>query len=104
FMLFRPPPTHTPLPYTTLFRSADVPTVEHTLADAPADQAEFLLRDVLPRLSPAYDALHKLTSTDVIVRRRGAQDLGRSGAAASLDRKSRRLNSSHQIISYADFC
>src|SRR5258708_18445066 len=29
---------------------------------------------------------------------------GRSGLVASLDRKSTRLNSSHQIISYAVFC
>src|SRR5438552_9996624 len=36
--------------------------------------------------------------------RRGAQVAGTGGARGDLDRKSTRLNSSHQIISYAVFC
>lgn len=63
---------------------SDVPNIEQALAGATPAQAEYLLRDVLPRLNPAYDALQKLTSTDVTQRRRGGQLLSQASTGASL--------------------
>src|SRR5438552_18960993 len=74
FLMIRPPPRSTLFPYTTLFRSPF--TVSHVAA-------------VLP--------LHKP------LRRLGLLSAAAIGAMAP-DRKSTRLNSSHQIISYAVFC
>src|SRR5258708_10457546 len=93
----RRPPRSTLFPYTTLFRSA-----EGTLSGIP--DADGLVADL------GGGSLDMVTVKD-----------GRSGGAATLpfgplrlmdvaganlnkDRKSTRLNSSHQIISYAAFC
>src|SRR5207244_10792349 len=75
FLMIRPPPRSTLFPYTTLFRSIS----------AAAIAAE--RKDISP------------SGVLYIVNTHG------NGARASLrDRKSTRLNSSHQIISYAVFC
>src|SRR5947208_6110431 len=79
--MIRRPPRSTLFPYTTLFRS---PTADH-----------------LPPLPVALEA-HPSTINPL-----GVKGVGESGAipgAAAIDRKSTRLNSSHQIISYAVFC
>src|SRR5438552_5495749 len=80
--MIRRPPRSTLFPYTTLFRSLlhplagpDQRLVLVALAQQPAE---------LPRLLVDHRVL--------LTRRRGR------------DRKSTRLNSSHQIISYAVFC
>src|SRR5207247_4924577 len=79
FFLIRPtPPTSTLFPYTTLFRSW---YLRHYLAKNRHDEATH--HD--PRLSPFF-----------------AKDVSR--LAPALDRKSTRLNSSHEWISYAVFC
>src|SRR5258708_10886642 len=83
--MIRRPPRSTLFPYTTLFRSRLLPV----LARGPADQL----------------ALGFLRVQD----RHGAVDLEQrnllvEGRGALQDRKSTRLNSSHQIISYAVFC
>src|SRR5258708_31602337 len=74
--MIRRPPRSTLFPYTTLFRSCD---------------ALKLLRDRLPDITLVVDA-----------------GLGAPSPASTTsvmsDRKSTRLNSSHQIISYAVFC
>src|SRR5207244_9456157 len=81
FLMLRPPPRSTLFPYTTLFRS----TIWHA-------------RDRLPRDDQAPT-----------VRAHSSSELA-DGPAGELhranggDRKSTRLNSSHQIISYAVFC
>src|SRR5947208_6727933 len=75
--MIRRPPRSTLFPYTTLFRS------------------------VVPRRRGAGSGLRR------IVARQDVADGGRRGGAAGRgerDRKSTRLNSSHQIISYAVFC
>src|SRR5258708_20570047 len=74
--MIRRPPRSTLFPYTTLFRSikAAKMLVVRVLHPAPAHHFVRQVEDVL-------------------------QLVGRSG-----DRKSTRLNSSHQIISYAVFC
>src|SRR5437773_5691461 len=76
--MFRPPPTSTLFPYTTLFRSVAL------LATARAE----------------CDRLIVALNTDRGVRRLKGPERPVNG----LDRKSTRLNSSHITISYAVFC
>src|SRR5258708_25194255 len=86
--MIRRPPRSTLFPYTTLFRS---------IADMPGVGAE--LQDHL-QVRMQYRCTEPITMNDVI-------HSWRHRAAAGLryaDRKSTRLNSSHQIISYAVFC
>src|SRR5258708_13948408 len=73
--MIRRPPRSTLFPYTTLFRSVRGPTC----ADHPS--------------TDDGDSMHRLIQ-------------GHFGSSPSViaDRKSTRLNSSHQIISYAVFC
>src|SRR5258708_29137952 len=78
FLMIRRPPRSTLFPYTTLFRSP--PLLEKGgCATAPS-------------ISPRVIIAARLTSQLAY------------GWAAMIDRKSTRLNSSHQIISYAVFC
>src|SRR5207244_12176141 len=87
-------------PYTTLFRSR---AGEQGLGGV-RDAAEDLIDDVVP-------GVDRQVADFVIVDQEGVGDvdrrthLGEGGAGTtSSDRKSTRLNSSHQIISYAVFC
>src|SRR5258708_36302284 len=82
FLMIRRPPRSTLFPYTTLFRSRPEP--------AWAWQGRRILR------LNACDADHRECLPEGRERR-----WKRRGRA---DRKSTRLNSSHQIISYAVFC
>src|SRR5258708_27178945 len=88
--MIRRPPRSTLFPYTTLFRSREGGQGDHRTAR----RADVLSRGLaLPaariHAAPEGRALRH--------RRRQASGQGR-------DRKSTRLNSSHQIISYAVFC
>src|SRR5258708_27995266 len=78
--MIRRPPRSTLFPYTTLFRSRHLDALASAL--------------VVRVLQPWYENLGKrqVKAPKVYVRDTG------------LDRKSTRLNSSHQIISYAVFC
>src|SRR5438552_10316496 len=78
FLMIRRPPRSTLFPYTTLFRStrASTPRACRKLAD--------------------------LASTRELEQESAGQ--GRRLRSLWIDRKSTRLNSSHQIISYAVFC
>src|SRR5207253_7577793 len=101
FFRSRLPPTSTPFPYTTLFRSR----VSHgCLLQNP---------DATRRCADAFKI--RRTTTLISVRLRGHHLSGWSHAAAygelerrwlllERDRKSTRLNSSHVAISYAVFC
>src|SRR2546421_2817887 len=82
--MIRRPPRSTLFPYTTLFRSVDV----------RRDEAE------LHGAAVRADAEDRLPLRPRIGRRRVARVCGRE----HLDRKSTRLNSSHDQISYAVFC
>src|SRR3712207_7194901 len=73
--MIRRPPRSTLFPYTTLFRSTE-----------------------LPGISPWPTLIGMLALARVHLAR------GARGAARRLDRKSTRLNSSHANISYAVFC
>src|SRR5258708_30603278 len=83
--MIRRPPRCTLFPYTTLFRSLEGAELVRPVGDGLLETVDALVdgeqrRDGGPRLQ-----------------RRAAELLGE-------DRKSTRLNSSHQIISYAVFC
>src|SRR5258708_30047697 len=78
FLMIRRPPRSTLFPYTTLFRSR------------LADRADQRARENQNRQLPALGG------------RRDGETV--SGGQQIIDRKSTRLNSSHQIISYAVFC
>src|SRR5258708_26906582 len=81
--MIRRPPRSTLFPYTTLFRSEVLPPPL-----PPASVAEALVRTpAAPSASP-----HRFAASQV------------SNQPGAVDRKSTRLNSSHQIISYAVFC
>src|SRR5947208_9139160 len=75
FLMIRRPPRSTLFPYTTLFRSD-----------------EETWRALEPGTAPPLQRL------------RAVRALRDAGINAGVDRKSTRLNSSHQIISYAVFC
>src|SRR5258708_11606655 len=79
--MIRRPPRSTLFPYTTLFRS-------------PRDER----RLVEPGGARGHEAGAPGLEAGLRVR------LEEEGDGASVDRKSTRLNSSHQIISYAVFC
>src|SRR5438552_6365657 len=63
----------------------------------PSPELEGLMRGVVD-LFDRYVELDKKVPPEVNLTVRGVEDAGR------IDRKSTRLNSSHQIISYAVFC
>src|SRR5258708_28277231 len=83
--MIRRPPRSTLFPYTTLFRSTLV-----ELANSPDPAAKNLIavKDASADLQRALDSGRKLKKRFALL----------------TDRKSTRLNSSHQIISYAVFC
>src|SRR5258708_24975844 len=83
--MIRRPPRSTLFPYTTLFRSGMADILQHL-------QARGLDVDFL---GARADRAHQLPRLVL-----GA----RAGGESRQDRKSTRLNSSHQIISYAVFC
>src|SRR5258708_23594074 len=84
--MIRRPPRSTLFPYTTLFRSLDIATVLRRRMGASAKKVpRFQLPDWLVRIAAiGVPAVKQILP--------------------ELDRKSTRLNSSHQIISYAVFC
>src|SRR5206468_5962189 len=98
FLMIRQPPRSTLFPYTTLFRSRGV------VADPPscdAAKVPFRMRSrksakqMLPQNSPA-PGVRGHHQTFARLRPISQDDFG--------DRKSTRLNSSHDQISYAVFC
>src|SRR5258708_11273978 len=80
--MIRRPPRSTLFPYTTLFRSTRFPRANEAAAFVFLAAGLFLTLSLISYnpLDPSWDA------------------------ASGADRKSTRLNSSHQIISYAVFC
>src|SRR2546428_1702024 len=88
--MIRRPPRSTLFPYTTLFRSTRRDTPPPAGSGIPASQTFSDIDRILasPRIAALF---HATSSTDV-------------RASAYQDRKSTRLNSSHDQISYAVFC
>src|SRR3712207_7643664 len=92
FLMIRRPPRSTLFPYTTLFRSGvddDVGAKAQRRVDAGLERRR---EPLVPRV--AHNVIGAVFPRD---RRRVI-------AAAVVDRKSTRLNSSHANISYAVFC
>src|SRR5258708_15874373 len=87
--MIRRPPRSTLFPYTTLFRSAFF-------------QKQRSRRDV--RLKAARGDRHQRIQITAALTRQAHRFEVDHLFARELDRKSTRLNSSHQIISYAVFC
>src|SRR5258708_21034137 len=89
--MIRRPPRSTLFPYTTLFRSVHVPYKGVNLAmnDVLSGQIHLVVIGV-PAVAPHIKA-GKLRALALV-------------APITPDRKSTRLNSSHQITSYAAFC
>src|SRR5258708_27092368 len=84
--MIRRPPRSTLFPYTTLFRSYRIPKRN-------------------PRPLHAGKKIPKLRNPQIVVPGRTDQKpVALAPALRRVDRKSTRLNSSHQIISYAVFC
>src|SRR5256885_13156878 len=97
--MIRRPPRSTLFPYTTLFRSAELPA---EVLDPFADDLTVAL-ELLLAGSACADASaepgHLLAATGEA--RQPVLELGQLNLE---DRKSTRLNSSHLVISYAVFC
>src|SRR5258708_31229159 len=85
--MIRRPPRSTLFPYTTLFRSDGT----HVAATK-----EVRVNNVVPTIS--------LTGQDSVLVGKPYELTSTLSWPVRLDRKSTRLNSSHQIISYAVFC
>src|SRR5258708_26335538 len=83
--MIRRPPRSTLFPYTTLFRSPKARKIDPALCQ----QVERYLSRFMHIEGIAHASIEGAAST---------------GSGNKTDRKSTRLNSSHQIISYAVFC
>src|SRR5207244_12864485 len=92
------PPISTLFPYTTLFRSLNQ---RFACWELPRQAGE-----IFPKL-PGYETKHSTSSNHICAHLLCARPKpagGQPRTRRQLDRKSTRLNSSHQIISYAVFC
>src|SRR5207244_11264516 len=94
-------PRATLFPYTTLFRSLRklrlVVPCGHGLYKPASDAAVLSAQDPLV-------VQHAMRALSTLLETVGENVNGRRHPAPLIDRKSTRLNSSHQIISYAVFC
>src|SRR5947208_10486134 len=91
--MIRRPPRSTLFPYTTLFRSN---ASYFGKIQAPLSQGQSIDRDIIVMTDNSrYPSL--------LIKKGWVEKLDKS-AIPNVDRKSTRLNSSHQIISYAVFC
>src|SRR5258708_28377922 len=85
--MIRRPPRSTLFPYTTLFRSIC---------------SAILLNYTFPRNGRSFNSKYLIGVSSINVLK--SKNLQSSDCFEARDRKSTRLNSSHQIISYAVFC
>src|SRR5258708_25966943 len=97
--MIRRPPRSTLFPYTTLFRSDRAPALEPREC-TPGAQQRLLQRVFCVRHRAQHSVAVDLQLAAV---RSGEPTEGIVVAPLGGDRKSTRLNSSHQIISYAVF-
>src|SRR5256885_6535714 len=90
--MIRRPPRSTLFPYTTLFRSSELPHRPSASSSSPDRSIERRRLRLSPHPAPPRTPLHPC-------RRHGP-----TRRLSWRDRKSTRLNSSHLVISYAVFC
>src|SRR3712207_8512348 len=94
--MIRRPPRSTLFPYTTLFRSNNPdPSTGWYNRSTGGPKVHFECDDLLSGIATC-PADHIITDE--------GPNVGYSGTAYDVDRKSTRLNSSHANISYAVFC
>src|SRR5258708_21944116 len=96
--MIRRPPRSTLFPYTTLFRSDARAIAADRLIPLPDEISDEVAAAALLKGMTAEFLIHRTFAV-----KRGQTVLWHA-AAGGVDRKSTRLNSSHQIISYAVFC
>src|SRR5690606_39986783 len=98
YSLLTRPPTSTPFPYTTLFRSKFLgpPTTSRTLLNTSRSASLCCSVSDTPAVPPSLRAYWYRFPTPI--------DQWNSFLFRLEDRKSTRLNSSHVKISYAVFC
>src|SRR5207244_9248941 len=102
FLLLLPhDPTTPPFPYTTLFRSAHLDRRGEAVDD---DRAGLDREGVGDAVGDLGFALDRNPFGAEGAGPGGEIGVGEAGSRHERDRKSTRLNSSHQIISYAVFC
>src|SRR5258708_28622947 len=99
--MIRRPPRSTLFPYTTLFRSTSLRSQDVVFDEHDRDE-------LLATADESLDRLVRLVENLLDMSRLQAGALGLNPQpirfSTRRDRKSTRLNSSHQIISYAVFC
>src|SRR5260221_2353490 len=88
--MIRRPPRSTLFPYTTLFRSRDLPRIRGIKLKCFRDAVGLDQRQI--------------TTAAAQLEIRVQLGAGNAAVYLALDRKSTRLNSSHTVISYAVFC
>src|SRR3712207_8618541 len=94
FLMIRRPPRSTLFPYTTLFRSMDLTTLEGK--DTPGKVRALCQKGMHPQPGdPTIPAVAAICIYPALIP---------EAKEALRDRKSTRLNSSHANISYAVFC
>src|SRR5207244_7634123 len=98
-LTIRPTPSSTLFPYTTLFRSHVAEQHQRLGRLRRGDLAG-------ARIDLQHGAVERRADRELLQGRAGALKVAARDIELSLDadRKSTRLNSSHQIISYAVFC
>src|SRR5687768_17784945 len=94
------PPNSTLFPYTTLFRSTQVPI---GFIDSPDDEGNRPAGDLIFQYNRVIDRFgFDIIDVEGVMDENGRISFFRNNVL--LDRKSTRLNSSHGYISYAVFC
>src|SRR2546422_6003851 len=93
--MIRPPRRSTLFPYTTLFRSVLLETLE-IYPSQPVGEHQAIYAQLTERCKELVAAAKRSPNSTAVQKKLGEMD--------SLDRKSTRLNSSHGYISYAVFC
>src|SRR5207244_9265126 len=103
-MMMPPPLNSTLFPYTTLFRScsAALSFVENLPVDAALRAEQSLIGAITSCTKQTLDPVSR--KLDAALEKRVVAPRALMATMAAQDRKSTRLNSSHQIISYAVFC
>src|SRR2546430_4546485 len=96
--MIRRPPRSTLFPYTTLFRSTDAEAIGEYRSISEFDMFEVEYWSL--EQAKLGKSNEKALARQVAVITGGGSGIG----AATADRKSTRLNSSHSQISYAVFC
>src|SRR5947208_4720953 len=100
----RHPPRSTLFPYTTLFRSNAFAAAGADCLYAPGLRTLADVKTVVDAIAPKpFNLLASVFGDGTTVAEIAAAGVRRISVGGALDRKSTRLNSSHQIISYAVF-